>query len=130
MASARRKNAVVAGSVVATVAGGVATNRVQGPWWLQLAWFGTAILLAGAAMWLTRRATSVRESSMCDEETAAGEASRLRVSDTGTAKAVAGTAVTGLTAPAGQLPGEVVVERTGDAEASGDSTANSGVHLT
>ncbi|MFG3259791.1 HEAT repeat domain-containing protein [Streptomyces sp. NPDC048172] len=43
------------GAVVA-VLGGVATNRVEGPWWLQTIWFGVAVLALGAAAWLARRA--------------------------------------------------------------------------
>lgn len=55
----------------------------------------------------------------------------LRV--TGTGKATAGSggsATTGLRAPASRLPNRVVVERTGDADASGGGHANSGVELT
>ncbi|GHH65541.1 hypothetical protein GCM10017673_09760 [Streptosporangium violaceochromogenes] len=45
---------MLAGSVV-SVAGGVATNRVEGPWWAQGAWFVAAVVPAVVGQWVTRR---------------------------------------------------------------------------
>ncbi|MET8988878.1 hypothetical protein ABZW49_25800 [Nonomuraea wenchangensis] len=47
---------IAVGSAVATVAGGVATNRVEGPWWVQGLWFAGAAVTLGLAGWLTRLA--------------------------------------------------------------------------
>ncbi|MEU6729087.1 hypothetical protein ABZ917_35735 [Nonomuraea wenchangensis] len=47
---------IAAGSAVATVAGGVATNRVEGPWWVQTLWFAGAVVALGLAVWLARLA--------------------------------------------------------------------------
>lgn len=56
--------------------------------------------------------------------------SRLRVSKTGRATSTSGgRANTGLVGDAGAFPDQVIVECTGDAKASGDGEANSGVQL-
>ncbi|WP_433431271.1 hypothetical protein [Nonomuraea sp. CA-141351] len=47
---------IAVGSAVATVAGGVATNRVDGPWWAQALWFAGAAVALGLAGWLARMA--------------------------------------------------------------------------
>ncbi|MFI7454920.1 hypothetical protein ACIBQX_46140 [Nonomuraea sp. NPDC049714] len=47
---------IALGSAVATVAGGVATNRVEGPWWAQALWFAGAAVALGLAGWLARLA--------------------------------------------------------------------------
>ncbi|MCP2341776.1 hypothetical protein [Actinomadura rupiterrae] len=128
MSLVTRGRVVAAGVAVASAIGGVATNRVQGAWWIQALWFAAAVVAAGTAAWLVR----IGEGSMRDGKSGAS-ATQVKVADTG--KAMSGTggeANTGLTGPADALPGdgpaEIVVERTGDAE--GGAGANTGIRLT
>ncbi|WP_346018177.1 tetratricopeptide repeat protein [Streptosporangium nondiastaticum] len=47
--------------VVATVAAGVATNQVEGPWWAQVGWFAAAMTCVGVGLWVTRKVSSPEE---------------------------------------------------------------------
>ncbi len=126
MKISRRSVAVAAGAAAAVV-GGIATNRVEGPWWAQVLWFVVAVAGFGAAARLNA-ATKTRDERMGEEKATGPEA---RVSGTGSAVAEENsTANTGLVVPAAESVGGVQVDDTGDARASGGSIANSGVMRT
>jgi hypothetical protein len=126
MKISRRSVAVAAGAATAVV-GGVATNRVEGPWWAQALWF--AVAASGFAAAARLNAAAEARGERMSEEKAAGP--ELRVSGTGAAVAEEeSTANTGLIAPASQPVGDVQVDDTGDARAAGGSIANSGVMWT
>ncbi|WP_189250387.1 tetratricopeptide repeat protein, partial [Streptosporangium pseudovulgare] len=55
--------------VVATVAAGVATNQVEGPWWAQVGWFTAAMTCVGVGLWVTRK-VSPHEGSTAPVEAA------------------------------------------------------------
>jgi tetratricopeptide (TPR) repeat protein len=42
------------GAAIASVVAGVATNRVEGPWWIQVLWFAIAVGALGVTGWLSR----------------------------------------------------------------------------
>ncbi|GAB3661277.1 hypothetical protein GCM10027589_23420 [Actinocorallia lasiicapitis] len=124
MAFAWRGRLIALGTGVATVAGGVATNRVEGPWWVQVLWFSGAVGSLLAAGWLRYAASRTLPP--------AGGTGGASVVVSGTGKATSGSggsANTGLRGWAGSLPDQVAVERTGVAEASDGGNANTGVQL-
>ncbi|MGN9758111.1 hypothetical protein [Streptomyces sp. SD31] len=120
--------------VLASVAGGVATNRVEGALWAQAVWFAAAATFAGSAAWLMRRPVPLAGDDEEDPQPGNprpgdGPSGRsLRLTDTGSA--TGREANTGVTAPADAMPDDVIVERTGDANATDDGIANAGVRIT
>ncbi|MCD0449662.1 hypothetical protein LO762_10740 [Actinocorallia sp. API 0066] len=116
---ARTRLLTFGGAVVAAI-GGVATNRVEGAWWAQALWFGTAVVAILVAASLQLRAA----------RGAQAQGSEARATRTGKATVGrGGTANTGVTGPATARPDHVSAADTGDAEAGDDGTANTGIRF-